>query len=380
MNTAEVVVHVKQGDGVNMVFDLLRKSISQTGESPHVHPHVKILPLHVAGADMPVIRRPDDVNALGAKTLCRAVALLSFRIVAVDLDQLRVVHFRRERIRDGHQIHFVTIGSQLDTVCQTALNILKKRRRTPGIPPSNHPTNHEFRLSFNRRERPNIAADLRIKLPRRDVLLFAANVTLNFIHLNTLGRHVADNPVLVISTSLSDFGEQSEDSSFRNARHADGRANGATFNQRRYHRDPSVYAQLVHESSIPYRFSITRDIGRLGGLFSRFGWNCLGLRFRPASLRRVGCYLTPALIRHGHQATLTADLATLAAQSCHNPRQQCRVLDDAQGFFGFGYFDDVFENAFSGLNHIGAFATSALWHTLSVARPAQICQPGGISN
>ena len=380
MNPAKIVVHVKQGDGVNMVFYFLRERIRKPGESAHIHPHVKVLPFHVTGADMLMIRRANDIHAFGPQTLRRAVALLSFRIVAVNLHQLRVVHIRREGVRNGYQIHFVAIGSQLDTVCQTALNILKKRRRTPGIPPSNHPTNHEFRLSFNRRERPNIAADLRIKLPRRDVLLFAANVTLNFIHLNTLGRHVADNPVLVISTSLSDFGKQPEDGSFCNARHANGRANGATFNQRRYHRDPSVYAQLVHESSIPYRFSITRDIGRLGGLFSRFGWNCLGLRFRPASLRRVGCYLTPALIRHGHQATLTADLATLAAQSCHDPRQQGRIFDDAQSFFGFGYFDDVFENAFSVLNHIGAFATSALWHTLSVARPAQICQPGGISN
>ena len=207
----------------------------------------------------------------------------------------------------------MAIGGQLDTVCQTALNVLKKRRRTPGIPPSNHPTNHELCLGFDGRERPNIGADLRIELFRRDVLLFAADVAPDFIHLSALSRNVADNSVLIFGARLSNFGQQAEDRSFCNARHADGGANRTTFNQRRYHRDLFVQAQLVHELSILDRFSIARKIGRLGQPFSRFGCDCFSLSFGPPRLCRIGSYLTPTFIRHRHQAALTADLAPLPA-------------------------------------------------------------------
>ena len=184
---AEVVVHVKQRDHGDVVVKLLAESVSQPSEPPHIHPHVEVLSFHIAGADVVVIGCADDVYALGAKTLRRAVALLPFRIVAVDLHQLRVVNGFRERIRDGHQIHLVAIRGQLDSIRQAAFNVLKECGRTPGIPPSDHPRNHELGLRFNRSERPNVSASPSFRLGSGDVLFLAPDKRPDFINLNALG-------------------------------------------------------------------------------------------------------------------------------------------------------------------------------------------------
>src|ERR1035438_7786805 len=133
MNPAEVVVHVKQSDHRDVVLDLLREGVRQPRKAPHVHPHVEILSLNVAGADMLGIGSPDDSISSGAKTLRRAVALLSFGIVAEYFDQLRVIYARSEGVRYGRQIHLVSVRSQLDSIRQAGFNVPKKLRRTPGV-------------------------------------------------------------------------------------------------------------------------------------------------------------------------------------------------------------------------------------------------------
>ena len=65
VNSAEIVVHVKQRDHRNVVLDLLGKGVSQPGKASHVHPHVEILSLYVAGADVRVIWLADDIDTLG---------------------------------------------------------------------------------------------------------------------------------------------------------------------------------------------------------------------------------------------------------------------------------------------------------------------------
>src|ERR1039458_8660343 len=99
MNPSEVVVHVKQGDHCDMIFEFLAEGVSQASKAPHIHPHVQVLALDVAGADVFGIWRADDIYAFGPKTLRRAVALLSFRIASVNFHQLRVINVLGERIR-----------------------------------------------------------------------------------------------------------------------------------------------------------------------------------------------------------------------------------------------------------------------------------------
>src|ERR1035441_4218450 len=188
MNAAKVVVCMKQRKHGDVVFELLTEGVRQPGEAPHIHPHVEVLPLHVACADMLMVRGAYDIDSFGPKTLRRAVARLSFGITAIDLDQLSVIDIGSEGVRDGNQIHFVAVRGQLDSVRQTAFNIPKKLRRTPGVPPSYHPGDYELALGLNGRERPNVTTDTGFHLFRRDVLLLASDKRPDFIDLNPLGR------------------------------------------------------------------------------------------------------------------------------------------------------------------------------------------------
>src|ERR1035441_6159126 len=107
MDAHEVVVHMKQRDHSDVVIELLTEGVRQPSETPHVHSHIEVLAFHIAGADVLMVRGADDIHALGAKTLRRAVTGLSLGIVAVNLDQLRVIYSRSERIRNGCQVHLV---------------------------------------------------------------------------------------------------------------------------------------------------------------------------------------------------------------------------------------------------------------------------------
>src|ERR1035441_7093831 len=82
VNPREVVVHMEQGNHSDVIVELLAERISQPSEAPHVHSHVEILSLNVAGADVFWIRVTNNVHTFGPKTLRRAVAPLSFRIAA----------------------------------------------------------------------------------------------------------------------------------------------------------------------------------------------------------------------------------------------------------------------------------------------------------
>jgi hypothetical protein len=46
-----------------MILNLLGKRVRQPGKAAHVHTHVEILALHVAGAEVFVVRVTDDVLA-----------------------------------------------------------------------------------------------------------------------------------------------------------------------------------------------------------------------------------------------------------------------------------------------------------------------------
>jgi hypothetical protein len=160
---------MKQGDHRDVIIELLAKGICKASETAHVHSHIEILSLHVAGGDVLLIRVADDPYRLGAKTLRGAVAFLSLRIVAVNLHQLCIVDLIPERIRDGGQIHLVAVRGQLDSIRQPASYILKEVRCTPRVPPAYQPTDNKLRVRVNRREGPNVSADTGFHFLDRDV-------------------------------------------------------------------------------------------------------------------------------------------------------------------------------------------------------------------
>src|ERR1035438_2716852 len=73
MYAAKVVVHMKQRQHSDVIFELLAESIGKPSEPPHVHAHVEILSLNIGRADVLWVGRTDDGLSLGPKTLRRAV-------------------------------------------------------------------------------------------------------------------------------------------------------------------------------------------------------------------------------------------------------------------------------------------------------------------
>ena len=87
MHTAEVVPHEIERHGRRVVLDLLRERIGQAREAAHRHPHRQVLALDVAGRDVLAVRVARDDLAVDTEALRRAVPLLAFGIVPVNLGQ-----------------------------------------------------------------------------------------------------------------------------------------------------------------------------------------------------------------------------------------------------------------------------------------------------
>jgi len=92
------MVNVKQRERVHVVLNPLAERIRQARETAHLHSHVEILPLDVAGTDVLRIGVTENNLLSDAQTLCGAVRPCSVRISAEHLDQLRVVDLIRESI------------------------------------------------------------------------------------------------------------------------------------------------------------------------------------------------------------------------------------------------------------------------------------------
>jgi hypothetical protein len=312
MNSGKVVVHVKQGDHRNMVLNFLTEGVSEASESAHVHSHVEILPLYKARRNVRLIRASNNLDSFGAKTLRWAVALLPLRIVAVNLHQLRIVNLRAKRVRNGSQIHLVAVRGQLDSIRQPASYILKELRRTPSIPPSHKPANHQLGIGVNRSERPDVASTVLFGDFWRDVLLLGIAERPDFINLDPLRRNVADGRILVFCASIPDTDKQAKNCTFRYASHARRRPNGTAFDQRCDNRYFLRHAYLVHISSIRYRFRIRkRKVAERGVL-------CGFLCFCPSGFCGFSSASTALLVSHSYKSALAADLSALAPHVAHD--------------------------------------------------------------
>ena len=326
MHAPEVVPHVEQRNHVHVVLNLLGERIGQTSESAHLHPHCEVLALDEAGRDMAGIGIADDFYALGAQTLRRAVALLSFGIVAIDFDQLSVVYIAAKRIRDGVQVHLMSVRSELNAIRQALGNILKELRRMPGFPPTNKPTDNQLRVRVNRGERPNVTADALLRHFERDVLLLGVAERPNFIDLNALRFDVPQGGILIVRARLADAFQQTDDSALRYASQSNRGADRASLDKRGDHRYFLRVADYVrHKTTIRERFRISkRKVEKNRFLGFIFG-------FCPASLRGFFGASAPLLVRHGLHAALAADLASLASHVSHDLLNQGK----GNGFSGF---------------------------------------------
>jgi hypothetical protein len=350
MNTPKVMVHVKQRDHRNVIVQLLAERIRKARKPAHLHSHVEILALDVAGRNVLLFRVAYDFHALGAQTLCGAVSGLSLGIVAVNLVKLGEVDAITESIRNGSQVHPVAVRGQLDSIRQTSCNVLKEIRRTPRVPPAYGPANYKLRIRINRSEGPNVA-NIAHALPHlcRGVLLFGIAEAPNLVDLNTLRFNVANGRVLILLASFPDLHQGTQHRALRRTRHASRRANRAAFYQRCDDRRLLCDAEYVcHGSTIRQRFSIVnRKVTTGADLLLFFG-------LRPTCFRGLPSASRALFVRHRLKPTLAANLAALRAHLAHD------LLNDSK----FRGFRGLHENAASILNRIKFWSTACpLWHT-----------------
>jgi len=74
MYADKVIIHHVKRHGIGVVFDLLRKTVSQPSEAAHVHPHREIAALDVGRRYVREIGRTFDPFLLCTKACRRAVS------------------------------------------------------------------------------------------------------------------------------------------------------------------------------------------------------------------------------------------------------------------------------------------------------------------
>src|ERR1051326_5873534 len=128
----------------NVVFDLLRERICEPHESAHTHPHREILAADKAGRNVFRIWRSDHLMFLATRANCRTVALLPLLVVAVDLDELRVIDFFTERLYDGIHVDCETVGCDLSAIRESGRHVRNEGISGLGIALAEGPARDEF--------------------------------------------------------------------------------------------------------------------------------------------------------------------------------------------------------------------------------------------
>src|ERR1035441_79869 len=116
MDPAEVVVGEVQAIRGPEVLPLLRERIRQPREAPHLHSDREVLTLDMAGANLRGIGVSHDWDLLRVRDIGRAIPALAFRVLGVDLDELRKVASVAQCGRNRTDIGLESIGADLEVL------------------------------------------------------------------------------------------------------------------------------------------------------------------------------------------------------------------------------------------------------------------------
>ena len=247
MNLAEVVIHEVQRDGMRVHFDLLGEGIGQPGKSAHVHPHREVLPLDVAGRDVPFVRVACDRGRLDARNLRWRVAV--GRATCVDeapvvLFEHGVVHVDTEGVVHGIQVDFQLVGRKLDSVSQTRSYVLHEVVADGGGPLTKHVGNDQLAVGVDSRPRPDIAPLSAFVV--RHVLGLGSDEAPNLVALNPLALEAPHMGIVVGRAGRPQVAEQLFHGHAGDAGQTSGSSQAVAFNQGGNDGGAAVGAQLIH--------------------------------------------------------------------------------------------------------------------------------------
>src|SRR5579864_3347147 len=139
MNPNVVIVHQVNRNGSGVILNLLAERIRQASESAHLHPHREILTLDIAGRYVCRVGIANDFFFLATKALSRAVALLAFRGLAVDLYQLGIVHVATKGFLNGIEVGVKAVARKLNPIRETVGKIINEDPSRNAVTRANNP-------------------------------------------------------------------------------------------------------------------------------------------------------------------------------------------------------------------------------------------------
>jgi hypothetical protein len=113
VDSNEVAIHEVERDRIGVIVELLAERVGEPGKAPHVHPHRKVLALHIACRDVLRIRISHYNLAVASDARRRRVSFFGFLRRAVNLLEGSEVHIHAERALYSLQVGFVTVCGDL---------------------------------------------------------------------------------------------------------------------------------------------------------------------------------------------------------------------------------------------------------------------------
>ena len=237
MNPNEVVPNIVNRHGRGVVLEFLRERIRQPCESPHVHPHGEVLAFDQAGGNMLRVGVADLGFLLASGADGGAIADFGgyAGTSSVVLHQDRVIDVGSERRVNCSEVEAIAVRGQLDSVRHACGEIVNEHLGSGIVAIADRDGANEFGIRVHRHPGPYIASAGDAVLDRGcEISLLRADEGPDFVALDALTRQVYQRVVEVVRAYVAKINKQFRDCVFRCARHANGSANRATFNQAGY--------------------------------------------------------------------------------------------------------------------------------------------------
>lgn len=246
MHTAIVVVHVMESDSVTVVLGFLAESVCEPGKPARRHSQGQVLPFDVTGADVIRVGIPKDRLHLAADALAWRIAPLFFAgRYAVNLLELRIVHFYPESALNSFEVRLVRVRGHLNPASDAAGAIFHELHGPTRIPATDKVGNDQLGIGVNSDPRPDISPSV-ILLLRRGIFLFAANKRPNFIALQPFHAKIADMEIMERGASRSHVRQQLHNRILSRSRHPACCSNGAAFDKAPDDLRSGLGVQAVH--------------------------------------------------------------------------------------------------------------------------------------
>src|SRR5438552_12035615 len=232
VNPAEIVVGDPQPNHRPEVRQLLRETIRQPGESPHLHPERQVIPLDVRRADTLRTWTPLKHGCLDCDDFWGTVSPTASVLLGVLLHDLGVVHFGTKRALNRIGVGSEGVGAQLDSPGHTGAKLADESPRRAPISLANQDDRHQLADRIERDERVGVAQLAAAFFFGRQALLLLPHVAPNLISLDFRAPEIAHSLAHDLRAPFARVGDQAEDGGLVDARHAGDGTDGVTFDQR----------------------------------------------------------------------------------------------------------------------------------------------------